>query len=86
MKEAYIVFCDNVSAIKLSKNYVLQGRSKHINVIFPFLHDLYKDAVINVIYCKSEEHIVCITTKSFKTIMFEKFQNMMGCIQERKLR
>jgi hypothetical protein len=31
------VFCDNSSTIKLSKNHVLHGRSKHIDIRFHFL-------------------------------------------------
>ena len=34
------IFCDNRSTIKLSKNPVLHGQSKHIDVRFHFLHDL----------------------------------------------
>ena len=35
-----IIFCDNSSTIKLSKNPVSHGRSKHIDVRFHFLRDL----------------------------------------------
>jgi len=44
-----IIFCDNSSAIKLSKNLVLHGRSKHIDVKFHFLRDLTKDETIEVV-------------------------------------
>lgn len=37
-----LIYCDNDSAIKLSKNRVLHGRSKHIDVKFHFLRDLTK--------------------------------------------
>lgn len=36
------VMCDNSSTIKLSKNPVLHGRSKHIDVRFHFLRNLVK--------------------------------------------
>jgi hypothetical protein len=48
------VFCDNFYAIKLPKNYVLHGRSKHIDVRFHFLCDICKDSFIDVIYCMGE--------------------------------
>jgi len=38
---------DNASTIKLSKNPVLHGRSKHIRVRFHFLRDLTKEGAIN---------------------------------------
>ncbi|TYG79892.1 hypothetical protein ES288_D02G173500v1 [Gossypium darwinii] len=48
---ATTVYCDNNSAIKLSKNLVLHGKSKHFDVKFHFLRDLTKDGVIDFIYC-----------------------------------
>ncbi|XP_031287932.1 secreted RxLR effector protein 161-like [Pistacia vera] len=49
------IYCDNSSAIKLSKNPVLHSRSKHIDVKYHFLRDLTNDGVINLIYCRSED-------------------------------
>ncbi|PRQ41856.1 putative RNA-directed DNA polymerase [Rosa chinensis] len=72
------IYCDNVSAIKLSKNPVLHGRSKHIDVRYHFLRDLCKDGVINVIYCKSEDQIADIMTKPLKTAVFEKLRSLLG--------
>ena len=37
-----LIYCDNSSAIKLSKNPMLHGRSKHIDIRFHFLRDLTK--------------------------------------------
>nr|GEV75920.1 hypothetical protein [Tanacetum cinerariifolium] len=39
-KGGVTVYCDNNSTIKLSKNPVMHGRSKHIDVRFHFLRDL----------------------------------------------
>jgi len=36
-KECTTILCDNSFSIKLSKNPVLHGRSKHIDIRFPFL-------------------------------------------------
>jgi len=44
-----VVYCDNISAIRLSKNPVMHGRSKHIDIHFYFLRDLVKDGVIELI-------------------------------------
>jgi len=38
-----IIMCDNSSTIKLSKNPIMHGRSKHIRVRFHFLRDLVQD-------------------------------------------
>ncbi|PNX56619.1 hypothetical protein L195_g058296, partial [Trifolium pratense] len=39
---ANTIFCDNSSSIKLSKNTILHGRCKHIDVRYHFLRDLTK--------------------------------------------
>ena len=45
------VFCDNLSFIKLSKNPILHGRRKHIDVRFHFLCNLIRDGVVKLNYC-----------------------------------
>ncbi|KAF2282711.1 hypothetical protein GH714_043687 [Hevea brasiliensis] len=44
------VMCDNSSTIKLSKNPVMHGRSKHIDVRFHFLRNLTKEGVIELVH------------------------------------
>ncbi|KAL0433268.1 UNVERIFIED_CONTAM: Retrovirus-related Pol polyprotein from transposon TNT 1-94 [Sesamum latifolium] len=75
---AAAIYCDNSSAIKLSKHPVLHGRSKHIDVKFHFLKDLTKDGAIDIFYCKSEDQIADIMTKPLKISMFQRFRKLMG--------
>ena len=76
--EATTIFCDNNSAIKLSKNPVLHGRSKHIDVKYYFLRDLSNDGTIKLIYCKSENQVADILTKPLKPAAFFKLRSMLG--------
>ena len=41
-----VVFCDNTSAINISKNPVLHSRTKHIDIRHHFIHDLVEDKVV----------------------------------------
>ena len=50
-----IVMRDNSSTIKLSKNPVMYGRSKHIDVRFHFLRNLAKDGTIELLHCGSQD-------------------------------
>ena len=42
------LMCENTLTIKLSKNPVLHGRSKHIRVRLHFLRDLTKEETVNL--------------------------------------
>ena len=72
------VYCDNVSAIKLSRNPVLHGRSKHIDVRFHFLRDLCKNGVIELVFCKSEDQTADLLTNPLKPPVFMKLRRMLG--------
>ncbi|GKV28920.1 hypothetical protein SLEP1_g37906 [Rubroshorea leprosula] len=69
-EEPLIIFCDNNSTIKLSKNPILHGRCKHIDVRNYFLRDLVKEGVIDLVYCRSEDQLADIFTKPLKLSAF----------------
>lgn len=73
-----MLFCDNSSTIKLSKNPVLHGRSKHIDVRFHFLRDLTKEGAVKLCYCRSDEQIADILTKPLKANSFMKLRALLG--------
>lgn len=50
-----VIFCDNCSTIKLSKNPVMHGRSKHIAIRYHFLRDLSKEGAVELKYCSTHE-------------------------------
>ena len=72
------VLCDNSSTIKLSKNLVMHGRSKHIDVRFNFLHDLTRDGVVQLKHCVTQEQVADIMTKPLKLDMFLKLCELIG--------
>ncbi|KAB2627628.1 hypothetical protein D8674_042681 [Pyrus ussuriensis x Pyrus communis] len=82
-QDSTTIYCDNVSAIKLSRNPVMHGRSKHIDVRYHFLRDLCKDGVIELQFCKSEDQVADLMTKPLKQPAFEKLRSMLGvCSRE----
>ena len=72
------MLCDNSSTIKLSKNPIMHGRSKHIDVRFHFLHDLTIDGVIELKHCVTQEQVADIMTKPLKLDAFIKLRESMG--------
>ncbi|MCH81290.1 copia-type polyprotein, partial [Trifolium medium] len=61
-----VIYCDNSSTIKLSKNPIMHGRCKHIDVRFHFLRNLTKDDVVELIHCKTDSQLADIFTKPLK--------------------
>ncbi|XP_048231282.1 secreted RxLR effector protein 161-like [Ricinus communis] len=72
------IFCDNSSIIKLSKNPVMHGRSKHIDVRFHFLGDLTKDGVVKLEHCGSKDQLADIMTKPLRLKVFVRLRELLG--------
>ena len=72
------VKCDNSSTIKLSKNPVMHGRSKHIDVRYYFLRNLTKEGTIALVHCRSHEQLADIMTKPLKLDAFLKLRTLLG--------
>ncbi|CAA7027704.1 unnamed protein product [Microthlaspi erraticum] len=81
--EGTILYCDNSSTIKLSKNPVMHGRSKHIHVRYHFLRDLVNEGTIQLDYCPTQDQLADFMTKAVKLETFEKLRSRVGvCTKE----
>lgn len=76
--DGMVLMCDNTSTIKLSKNPVLHGRSKHIRVRFHFLRDLTKDGVVQLIWIGTRDQLADLMTKPLKLEAFQRIREKMG--------
>lgn len=72
------IYCDNSSTIKLSKNPVMHGRSKHIAIRYHFLRDLSKDGVVELNYCNTQKQTADIMTKPLRLDNFIKMREQLG--------
>ena len=76
------ILCDNSSTIKLSKNPVLHGRNKHIDVRFHFLRDLTKEGVVQLMHCGTSDQVADILTKPLRLEVFVKLREKLGvCVR-----
>ncbi|PNY05352.1 hypothetical protein L195_g001799 [Trifolium pratense] len=73
-----VIFCDNSSSIKVSKNPIMHGRMKHIDVRYYFLRDLVKDGTLELKHCSTSDQIADAMTKPLKLESFTKFREMLG--------
>ena len=70
--------CDNTSAIKLSKNSVFHGCTKHIRVRYHFLRDLTKEGIVQLVFCGSRDQLAELMTKPLKLEAFQKLREELG--------
>lgn len=73
-----VIWCDNSSSVKLSKNPVMHGRCKHIDVRFHFLRDLAKEGVVKLKHCSTQEQLADIMTKALKLDSFCKLREELS--------
>ncbi|XP_026377667.1 uncharacterized protein LOC113271960 [Papaver somniferum] len=74
------IVCDNKSTISLTKNHVLHGRSKHIDIKFHYIIELFSNKEIVVEFYESEEQVENIFTKSLKSNTFIYLRGKLGMI------
>lgn len=74
----YVLFVDNISAIKLIKNPEIHQRSKHIDVKYHFIRDSFEKGEIDVKYVRSEEQVADIFTKALAKPRFIYLREKLG--------
>ena len=72
------VFCDNQSAIRLSKDSTFHARTKHIDVHFHFIHQTVIQDRIQLEYIPTFDMIGDTFTKSLSFHKFSHFRNLLG--------
>jgi bifunctional DNase/RNase len=57
------IYCDNTSAISISKNPVMHSKTKHIPIKYHFLREQVAEKNIRVEYVGTKEQVTNIFTK-----------------------
>ena len=79
------IYYNSKLAIELSKNPVLHGRSKHIDIKYHFIRELVREREIEVNYCRIEKQVADIFIKALKTETFVKLKKMLGMFKLEEL-
>ena len=53
--DTFSVFCNNISAINISKNLVQHSRTKHIDICHHFIRDLIESNVLILNFVETEK-------------------------------
>ena len=79
--ECVPIYCDNTSAICISKDPVHHSRVKHIHIRHHFLKDNMENKNITVKHVNTSEQIVDIMTKSLSREQHEKMRLELSMIK-----
>jgi len=75
------IFCDNTSAINISKNPCQHKRTKHIDIRHHFLRDNVEKGLISMNFCATDKQIADIFTKALSREQFERNRLELGLIK-----
>src|ERR1700722_18894706 len=79
------IYCDNKSAISISKNPVMHSKMKHIPINYHFLQEQVAEKNIRVEYVGTKEQVVDIFTKPLPREAFEYLRQRLGVISTPKM-
>ena len=80
IKDLVVIYCDNTSAINLSKNLVMHTKTKHIVIKYHFLRELVQDKEVRLEYVNTKEQILDIFTKPLPKDSFLYLRGKLGVI------
>jgi bifunctional DNase/RNase len=73
-QDVLTLYCDNLSAINISKNPIQHSRTKHIGIRHHFIRDLVEENIVTLEHVAIEEQIADIFTKALDAKQFEKLR------------
>ena len=79
-QDTMIVYCDNSSAIDISKNPVQHSKTKHIKIRYHFIRDLVERKIMCLEYIPTKRQNADIFTKPLNKSKFETLRQVIGVI------
>ena len=77
-QDTMCVFCDNMSAINLSKNPVQHSKSKHIEIWYHFIQNLVEEKTVYLEFINTDNQKANIFTKPLDGPRFESLRKTIG--------
>ena len=82
LSQEYItIFCDNSSAINISKNPVQHSRTKHIDIRHHFIRELVEQNVITLSHIDTKSQLADLFTKALDFQTFDQLRKSIGMLQ-----
>ncbi|CAM8890204.1 unnamed protein product [Rhodiola kirilowii] len=77
-QEEMTMYCDNMSAINISKNPVHHSTMKHIDIRHHFIRELVENKVITLKHVTTDKQLADIFTKLLDATQFETLRSSLG--------
>jgi hypothetical protein len=77
-QDTMVIYCDNTSAISISKNLVQRSRTKNIDIRHHFLYDLKESREVALIFIPTENQLADILPKPLDGSRFESLRKAIG--------
>ena len=75
-----VLYCENPSAINISKDPVMHTKTKHIAIKYHYLRELVQDKEVKMEYVNTKERIAYIFTKALPKDFHEYLRGKIGVI------
>ncbi|CAM8932104.1 unnamed protein product [Rhodiola kirilowii] len=72
------LYCDNMSAISISKNPVQHSRTKHIDIRHHFIRELVEQKIVTLKHVTTDMQLADIFTKPLDAAQFETLRSSLG--------
>ena len=79
-QEHLIIYCDNTSAINISKNPIQHSRTKHIEIQHHFIRELVEDRTLTLEFIHTDDQKANLLTKPLDSKCFEFLRQNIGVI------
>ena len=79
-QEHLTIYCDNTSAINISKNPIQHSRTKHIEIRHHFIWELVKDGTLTLEFIHIDDQKADLFTKPLDSKQFEFLRQNIGVI------
>ncbi|CAM8918217.1 unnamed protein product [Rhodiola kirilowii] len=77
-QDVMTLYCNNMSAINISKNPVHHSKTKHIDMRHHFIRELVEKKIITLTHVSTEKQLADIFTKALDNLQFETLISSLG--------
>jgi len=79
------LYCDNTSAIYLTKNPIQHSKTKHIEIKHHFIRDHIQKGDIEIMFVKTENQLADLFTKPLASDRFNKLRTELGVLDMKNI-